>query len=140
MFLTFLFYVLSSHESRYKNRISGMDNTVSIFINLHEMFGLYFMERYIHLLFNAFGEHGKYKPRFCVHIAKFVMCRQPHQKSGCKQPRTSSYTTPSTECFAGDTLSRVLISSYQPFNAIKPFCPFSCSNLSLSLEGTLIEP
>lgn len=44
----------------------------------------------------------KYKPRFCVHIAKFVMCRQPHQKSGCKQPRTSSYTTPSTECFAGE--------------------------------------
>lgn len=52
------------------------------------------------VIFNAFGEHEKYKPRFCFHIAEFVMCRQPHQKSGCKQPRTSTYTTLSTECFA----------------------------------------
>lgn len=34
------------------------------------------------------------KPRFCFHIAEFVMCRQPHQKSGCKQPRSSSCTPP----------------------------------------------
>lgn len=52
------------------------------------------------VVFNAFGEHEKCKPRFCFHIAEFVMCRQPHQKSGCKQPRTSTYTTLSTECFA----------------------------------------
>lgn len=52
------------------------------------------------VVFKAFGEHEKYKPRFCFHIAEFVMCRQPHQKSGCKQPRTSTYTTLSTECFA----------------------------------------
>lgn len=37
------------------------------------------------------------KPRFCFHIAEFVMCRQPHQKSGCKQPRTSTRTSPFTE-------------------------------------------
>lgn len=52
------------------------------------------------VVFNAFGEHEKYKPRFCFHIAEFVMCRQPHQKSGCKQPRNSAYTTLSTECLA----------------------------------------
>lgn len=34
------------------------------------------------------------KPRFCFHIAEFVMCRQPHQKSGCKQPRSSTCTPP----------------------------------------------
>ena len=52
------------------------------------------------VVLNAFGEHEKHKPRFCFHIAEFVMCRQPHQKSGCKQPRISIYTTLSTECFA----------------------------------------
>lgn len=37
------------------------------------------------------------KPRFCFHIAEFVMCRQPHQKSGYKQQRTSSGIAPFTE-------------------------------------------
>lgn len=101
--------------------VSGVNNT-----ELHRMF---YGDTFIHfgffvLLFNAFGEHGKYKPRFCVHIAKFVMCRQPHQKSGCKQPRTSSYTTPSTECFAGEDLSKgshFEQHNKQPLDAIKLF-------------------
>lgn len=60
-------------------------------------------DKYLWILvieFNAFGEQEKDKPRFCFHVAEFVMCRQPHQKSGCKQPRTSIYTALSTECFA----------------------------------------
>lgn len=67
------------------------------------------------------------------------MCRQPHQKSGCKQPRTSGYTAPSAECFAGEKPLSVQTQRDQPVSAIKPVSPLSCSNLSLSLEGTLAE-
>lgn len=91
------------------------------------------------VIFNAFGEHEKYKPRFCFHIAEFVMCRQPHQKSGCKQPRTSTYTALSTECFAVGKFPGVSTLVSSPFIAIRQFPLICCSNLSLSLEGTLTE-
>lgn len=44
------------------------------------------------------------QPRFCFHVAEFVMCRQPHQKSGCKQPRNITYMPHSTESFLDGVL------------------------------------
>lgn len=58
------FCMLASHESRYKNRISGVNNRVVIF---KELYGMFYGEIYaswglllLLLLFNAFGEHEKY--------------------------------------------------------------------------------
>lgn len=49
---------------------------------------------YIDFWFTPLRNMYTIKPRFCFHIAEFVMCRQPHQKSGCKQPRSSPCTAP----------------------------------------------
>lgn len=73
----------------------------------------------------------KTEPRFCFHVAEFVMCRQPHQKSGSKQPRNITYMPHSTESF----LARA------PSPAHTAFClsntASDCNYSKISLEGSL---
>lgn len=90
----------------------------------------------------TFEEH--IKPRFCFHIAEFVMCRQPHQKSGCKQPRSSACTPPLQKALGashcglhtrGDSQGRVTQHSL--------CCPFSLLTTkhqgSISVRNTLMK-
>ena len=142
-------YTFFLHNSRFpKNGIfdlNSIDYNYELSLKDHVgcfMFILYVDKYLLDLVvaFNAFGEHEKYKPRFCFHIAEFVMCRQPHQKSGCKHPRISIDTTLSTECFAVRKFPWVC----SPPPARGPLTEtrqlwWACSNLSLSLEGTLTE-
>lgn len=140
-------YTFLLYKSRFsKNRMSDVNNTDCEYaLSLKDHAGCFMFILYIYInicwfLFSIKCLWGtwKYKPRFCFHIAEFVMCRQPRQKSGCKQPRISTYTSLSTECFAVGKSHECPSLANSPFTATRQFW-LACSNLSLPLEGTLTE-